>query len=662
MKFGERNGLKLIVRFALISLPMVALFIVCGINFLPIEFTGIQLDGKPWAGLDGDTVYLTLMNLVIAVYTLAVTAFIFLATALMERREKYEQETIRIMLKESTFYLMVLSVISVIGIIGCLIVERTDNCASLIKKGISILSIIDLGFLLFYSVSIINYENRLVSTAKRERWKLEQWAITQGNKDTQVTFQMIGDLSMIVDRLLENHAREYHYIENQHVLKQLAGKNFAETYSKIVSYRDFLRIENRSSSTPWECAPQLWNVLQDLQDLLKANLLQGENLTDMSFIGKSFFKTKKAFILNDAVMSDSLFVEVDLSNADLKRVDMSRTRLHKVNLSDANCEDSVFTESVWNGVKISEKSSFQNAVFRDVDFNGQKFLGKANDQYVKLIKLMNTSFVHSNMLSCELKYADLSHSNLKNALLSGAKIDSTALSYADLSGAIMVGISMNHSDINNDVFPLSQFLKENQKNGDIACFGFELTLQDGTPLSPAFYANLENATLAESEIKRINWNGSRIANCNFTYAVVQQCKFVSSYGQNVTFRDAVISDCFFQYATLNSADFSYTQIDKCDFTDANLQNSLFVHMSPGNELGNICDTIFLRTNFSGAQFQGCKFYKCNFTDANFANTTLNNVEFVDCVFSEETNFSDSYQIGVKGLPSQKKKSAFIWRK
>lgn len=680
---SEKGGvsLKLLNFLKFLVILLFAYSLVCGINLFSIQYAGLELDGVFLGGLDGDAVYLTLMNLVIAIFTLAVTAFIFLATALMERRERFEQETIRMMLKQCTHRLLALTVVSTICIIGCLIVERTENCPVMLKRGISLVAIIDIIWLLNYSFFIINYEKQLSKYARRGRKKIEKWAKKiikkqteqqakqqvqqqtqqqvqqQPQQDALPIYQMLGDLSMVVDRLIENHAKEFHHTEESHVLLAITEKHpdFAEIYFKLVSYRNHLRIEGRYSTETIECSSPIFKLIQKLQDILNKELMKGESLTNMSFIGKGFFATDGRLDLSDTVLSDALFKEVDFINAQMIRTDMSSTRLYGVTIVNTVCDEAVFSETVWNGVEILGTSSFDRVVFRDADFNGQSFSGKDDVSGIMLLKLTNTSLVHANMLGCELSCVDLSYSNLKNALLSGARCNVFALSYADLGGAILTGVSMGYNSKNSDAFSISQYLRENQRKENTPLPGFELFSNDGTPLCPAFYVNLENATLTEACISQVNWNGSRIANCNLTYAVIKQCKFDNCYGKNVTFRDAIINDCSFRYAMLNFADFSYTQISECDFTDANLQNCLFVHMSLSDELGNVYNCNFVRTVFSGSQFQGCRFYKCNFKDASFDNATFINVEFVDCIFSKNTNFSNTYQMKVRGLPLKKQR-------
>lgn len=681
VKLSEQGKQELRQRLLLWSVIPFGIVIVYGLRIL--------LDGEPLGGLVGDSIYLILMNLVIAMYTLAVTVFIFLATALMDRREDHEQKTIQSMLKSRTRMLVRLSFLSFFCMICCLLVERMDQCNIHVKRFVTIASIMDVCLLSLYSVTIIGYENEIRKTARQCRIELEGKIIPRGHVGPKVTLQMLGDLSMIVERIIDNHAKEYHYANRMQILEQVIGADFTDDYSTIISYRDYLRVENANLDERMECAPQLWDIIDKLQKELKTCCMRGESLTDMSFIGDALFHleakdpkagkqtdsfgdhaaitdngetAKNAFNLSDAIVSDSLFVDFNLCHADMSRTDMSRTRLFRVHLEDATCIESVFTESIWNEVYLSPQSNFDKAVFRDADFNGQTFLGgiweteqsqDGEPGEFRLLLMTNASFVHANMLRCNFSCVDLRNSSLKNALLSNARFDTVALCFADLSGAIMIGASMLHDGQHPGAFPARNFVRENHRNGETPIPGFELSLQtkDGlVQLCPAFYANLEGSNLTESCISQYNWHGSRIADCNLTFSVIRHCIFDSCYGKNITFRDSEITHSYFRHAMLNTADFSYTQIDDCNFKDASLQNSLFVHIRDNQEAGHIRNCSFKRSNFFGSQFQGCVFENCSFEDTNFSDTTMLNVSFINCTFSEGTNFSNSYQIHVDGLP------------
>lgn len=665
MKLSKQGTFELRHRLVILLSPLIGFIMVWGLGYFVPTLQGIALDGEAFGGLDGESIYPTLMNLVIAIYTLAVTVFIFLATALMERRADYEQETIHQMLDNRTKMLSWLSIVSSVCIIGCLWIDRLEHSCISFKEVLCWISIVDICLLLIYSVTIINYEKEIVNTARLCRLRLENEIVCreQSCKGGDVTLQMIGNLAMVIDRLIDNHVKEYHYNDRKQVLRNVIGKGLegdtlADDYLLLISYRDFLRVEYSDSEEKAQCAPQFTGIINRLRGRLKTELMMGESLTDMSFLGEAFYEHDYPFNLNGTIMSDSLFCGINMNCANLSGADMSRTRLINVQLEDADCTEAVFTETIWKDVIISPWSTFDKAVFRDADFNGQNICGGKRYDDFYLLQMTNASFVHANMLHCGLHYVNLCSSSMRNALLSDACFNTTALSSADLSGAIMTNVVFKHDGIYPNAFPPEVFANKHIVNGKVLP-GFELDIDargELKQLCPAFHANLEKATLAQSQISGYNWNGSRIADCNFTFAEIKDCVFDSCFGKNVSFRDAEICNSKFTHAMLNSADLSYTEISDCDFTDANLQGCLFIHKTDIGNDGHIIGCRFDRANFSGSQFQGCVFVNCSFRNANFAETTLMNVEFKNCTFLKTANFEDSYQIDVRGLPPMQKQA------
>lgn len=665
MKLSKQATFELRRRLVILLSPLIGFVMVWGIGYFVPTLQGISLDGEAFGGLEGESIYPTLMNMVIAIYTLAVTVFIFLATALMERRADYEQQTIHQMLENRTKMLSWLSIVSSVCIIGCLWIDRLENSCISFKEMLSWMAIVDICLLLIYSVTIINYEKEIVNTARFCRLRLQNEVESREKSCNagDVTLQMIGNLSMVIDRLIDNHVKEYHYNDRKQVLRNVIGKGvegdtLADEFLLLISYRDFLRVEYSNSEEMPQCVPEFIRIIKRLRGRLKTELMAGESLTDMSFLGEHFYDHKYPFNLNNSILSDSLFVGINMNCANMYGADMSRTRLIGVQLEDVDCTEAVFTETIWKDVKISPWSTFDKAVFRDADFNGQDICGGEMYDEFSLLHMTNASFVHANMLHCGLHYVDLSSSSMRNALLSDACFNTVALSSADLSGATMTNVVFKHDGVFPNAFPPDVFAKIHMVDGKVLP-GFELYIDVGgnrKQLCPAFHANLEKATLAQSQISCYNWNGSRIADCNFTFAEIKDCIFDSCFGKNVTFRDAVICNSKFTHAMLNAADLSYTEISDCDFSDANLQGCLFIHKTDIGSDGHINGCCFDRSNFSGSQFQGCVFVNCSFKNANFAETTLMNVEFKNCTFLKTANFENSYQIDVRGLPTVQKQA------
>lgn len=690
MKRSNRRKSEKLDRWDIIGLLIafaVGIWMING-GIIP-GLKGILLDGVLLGGLDGESIFPTLMNLLISIYTLAVTIFIFLATALTDRREDYEQSTIHKMLGKRTNMLFVLSIISVVCIVCCLWIDRLEQIWGSVKSFVSWVSIVDICLLLNYSITIIGYDSEIRRTAKKHRKQLETDIKSKnpnlGSEEPEVTMQMIGNLAMVVDRLIANHVKEYHYNDREQVLHHVlsfkpkdtnktsqdpidksiariakmvledvrrADDQIVADYQQLISYRDYLRVEYTDSEEMAQCDSHFLGTIDRLRGRLKTELMMGESLTDMTFLGDSFFEHRWPFNLSGAILCDSLFSEINMNGANLTGADMSRTRLVGVSLKNADCSKAVFAEAIWKDVIISAGSNFDKAVFRNVDFNGQNFYGGKVDDEFQLLPLTNTSFVHANMLDCGMHCVDLRYSSMKDALLPGARFNTAALSFADLSGAILTKVLFQHDGIYPEAFPPEEFALMESKNceDNKVLAGFELEIQvkgKKKPLCPAFHANLEKATLAQSIISQYNWNGSRIADCNFTHAKINDCVFDSCFGRNVTFRDAKVRNTRFNHAMLNTADFSYALTSGCDFTDANLQNCLFIHKDDSEKNGHIHGCTFLRTNFARSQFQGCVFKKCNFENANFSRATQMNVEFHDCTGMETANYEDCDRNDVK---------------
>ena len=163
------------------------------------------------------SIYATLITILLTLLTLAVTAYVFLATALKERREGYEQETVRQMLKVRTNYLLILTILGIISLLSCFLIDNAD-CSiefptylrGLTITGTSIVCIL----LFFYIYSIIAYEDGLVAFAHKARRKLfSPKSKGETVQDLSEVFKSIGDLEMLVMTLVTNHKDNFHSVD-----------------------------------------------------------------------------------------------------------------------------------------------------------------------------------------------------------------------------------------------------------------------------------------------------------------------------------------------------------------------------------------------------------------------------------------------------------------
>lgn len=588
------------------------------------------------------SIYATLITVLLALLALAITAYIFLSTALKERRETYEQEAIGMMLRRQTRHLIGLTAGGIVCLFACLLLDNLNICANgpatvsypmtLTVAGSLLTSLL----LLCYTCGIVNYEKKLKHVAKAARQKL--WKREKGKEHkasgcnkkealdkTELFFKQVGDLELLVRQLIHNHKDDYHDVDSMSTLRSITDEKFTSRYQSLIRFRDFLRIERGSLAMDELSSVHL--ALTELESELRGGRLNGERLRDLSLVAPFLTQSNEPFQLRSTVFAQSALVNVDFSGGDLVGADFSQTRLDRVSFAAATCTEAVFSGAVWKNVELNVHSNFESAVFRETDFNRQKFSGDCWN----ICHFQNASFVQSNLLECCFSCVDLRFTSFKAALMSRIELDRVCLSYADLSDAILTGANLTYTQKSTGdpyCFPPKWYWKDSQ-------------MQDGTPLSaykyrwkgqllcPAFFLNLERATLAQACLSCLNMTGSRMANANFSDASIQLCIFDRCYAQSATFQEAALMRCRFDHAMLSLIDFSYARLDDCDFCNANLQDCLMIQTSVSGSSENP-PASFRQVNFTGAQIRECRFTNCDFTDALFVDTDLTGTKFWNC--------------------------------
>ena len=593
------------------------------------------------------SIYATLITILLTLLTLAVTAYVFLATALKERREGYEQETVRQMLKVRTNYLLILTILGIISLLFCFLIDNAD-CSiefptylrGLTITGTSIVCIL----LFFYIYSIIAYEDGLVDFAYKARRKLFS-SKSKGEtvQDLSEVFKSIGDLEMLVMTLVTNHKDNFHGVDTSDTIRaiiedktdQKTGGNkpdeFVESYNKLISYRDFLRVEQQKTGKMVKITQEEFDhvksCIKGVEDKLKTDFLAGERLKNLNIIAPFLNISTSKFSLEATVFSESAFENVDFQNAKLYGADFSRTRLNKVSFKSADCTEAIFSEAVFRDIEVDTSTVFGNAVFRSTDFGQQSFCTD-NENNKGVFCFKRASFVLANLMECFFSACDFRCANFNHALMTRIDLDSVCLSYADLSQAILTSAKLHFQSAKADCFPLEKYWNSNQLEED-GCPSFSYTNSwNEQCLGAAFFANFEQSTLSQASISAYNFVGSRMADANFSDAIIENCIFDRCYGQRATFQEAVIKFCRFQYAMFDTADFSYAEIADCDFSDINLRDCLMVKARVS---GNAqVRASFQRANFTNAQLRGCHFTNCDFRGTRFTDADLLDVIFQNC--------------------------------
>lgn len=577
------------------------------------------------------SIYATLITILLALLALAVTAYIFLATALKERRESYVQKTVEQMLAVRTKQLLFLTIFGILSLLLCFLIDNADSelkfpaCLHFLTiTGASIACVL----LMFYICTIITYDHGLRTFAYRARRIIFlSESGEQIDHDMSDVIKSIGDLEMLVMTLVANHKDNFHGADAFDTIRTIM-EDQSENYDKLISYRDYLRIEQQTTGKSIRITKKEYDrvrkTIKEVEDGLKERYLLGERLKNLNFVAPFLQISEKKFFLKATVFSESAFEKVDFSNAILNSADFSQTRLNEVNFEGANCTEGIFSEAVFREIKVDTGSIFRNAVFRNTDFGRQKFDTDSSNAFC----FEGASFVHANLIECIFSACDFQYANFNRALMTSINLDSVCLSYADLSQAILTNAQLHFRAEKADCFPLEKYWKNNQAK-EHGCQPFSyIDSWHEQRLGAAFFVNLEQSTLSQASISAYNFVGSRIADANFSDAIIENCIFDRCYGQRATFQEATIQFCRFQYAMFDTSDFSYAEIIDCDFSDINLRDCLMVKSKVhGNTQVFAC---FQRANFTNAQLRGCRFTNCDFRGARFTDADMLGVVFQNC--------------------------------
>ena len=522
MNKGRKNDCWYFLRI-LVFIVLCILFGFAAWYFLPLCI--------PFRVTTTTSIYATLIPILLALLTLAITAFIFLSTALKDRRQPFEQEAIRAMLDKRTSQLLGLTVGGLFCLAACVFLDNTTSAffqEPLFIASATVLSFVESVLLIWYIWYIIKYESDLRSIAKKARKKLySEGGGSTNSGDEATVFKLIGDLELLVNQLLHNHKDNFHRADGMDTLNGITTQDFADKYKRLISYRDFLRVEglDAAGAGEWESVRKdIWALENDLRE----KYLKGERLKNLSFVAPFLEQGDKPFCLQTTVFTGSAFEKVDLACADLTSADFSQTRLNGIRLlKGATCKETIFSESVWKEVKVDTTCNFEKAVFRDADLGRQAFRAEPG----QVFRFQNASFDGANLLDCVFQSADLRFANFQNALLIQAVLNTVCLSYASLRRATLTGMELKFDQTGSYPFPPKEYWQPSQRDQAGNPFpGYEVRWR-GHSLGPAFFMNLEHAVLSQAYFSDYNFTGSRFAGANLSDTLFKYCIFDRCFGQ-----------------------------------------------------------------------------------------------------------------------------------
>ena len=181
------------------------------------------------------------------------------------------------------------------------------------------------------------------------------------------------------------------------------------------------------------------------------------------------------------------------------------------------------------------------------------------------INLERVHIEHANLKDANLKgvvldyrniqYTDLQGANLKNADISDAYFYGVNLQGADLTGANLKNTHVNDSNMNH----------ANLQDADLRGVNFQGASLFGTNFHGAL---LQGALMAETDLRKINFDGANMQFANLEYA---------------NLHDASLQDTNIQNANLENANLRGANLSGADLQGANLKNANLL----GTNLSNV---------------------------------------------------------------------------
>lgn len=622
-----------------------------------------SFDGAMLKALDPEpittTVYATLITILLALLALAVTAYVFLTDSLKDRREPYERESIDRLQNAYTIFLFGLAILSLLALLFCFLTDNSD--IAFFKTGctpfftIALSSIVSI-LLFLYICLIICHDGCLASYAHAARKKLISASPGAGpSVEIDDVFKWIGDLEMLGEQLIQNHKENLHVSNDKSALLRITSENFCGVYSKLISYRNYLWVEQKRQMDGailirYSEYHKVRRLVREAENDLRHCFLQGERMQGKSFTAPFLSRGTEPLCLEGAVFTNAVFEKnpnpphlfagegIDFQKAALRGADFTRARLNGLNLKGAKCQEAVFTDAVLNQIQVDERSCFKRAVFQNTDFGSQKFRARRES-----ICFKDASFAGALLTNCLFTWCDFRQAVFNQAVMSSVILDSICLSYADLSDAILTHASISFQQDEDSHFKPEKYWLPIKLSEDKTPLPAYTDRWNGRWMGPAFFVNLEKSILSQASISNYNFIGSRMSNANFTDARLEYCILDRCYGQQASFQEATLENCRFSFAMFNQVDLSHAKIINCDFSDCDLRDSLFVQAAIQGEEHQ--RALFHKANFTHAQIRAGVFTLCDFTDALLEDADLRNTIFERCVF-KNTSFLQSDMRGV----------------
>lgn len=483
-----------------------------------------------------------------------------------------------------------------------------------------VITIVPIVQLTRFDFSIINYENGLVETAKKQLCIINKSNAQTTSMEKNKFLMLVNNVETVLERIAENHQNAlkhsaddslvsmalYSKVENSDAVsgQKAVRRELAEKYRKLIEFRNYILHDDQiNDDDKIEVSDEILSTV----NLVFNNVLSNEIISDISLSN---------LVVHSVNFEKTTFKNCSLnsvefhSKSNLRSADFRDSSLNNIKLNDADCSNANFSNAKLINVEISIETNMVGTIFHNADMSGLHRIGSV-DCTGQSINLMYSNFTKANMINLDIQNTTFDHGDMSCAQLFNSKIgysshrkNNTTFKFVNLKGAVLTNSKVHNCDFTN--------------------------------------ANLSEATLANSNICHTNWQECRFLNATFTESEISHSAFDKSYCGNISMKGTIMLSTTFDHATLNSADFSAAHLDNVSFDDAVCRDALFVGTSIANSSFERC--ILANCRFVSAGNNSIS--NCNFNHSNLSNSSISNVEFIDCDFIG-CDLSNSRLINVK---------------
>lgn len=266
-------------------------------------------------------------------------------------------------------------------------------------------------------------------------------------------------------------------------------------------------------------------------------------------------------------------------------------------------------------------------------------------------KLIDSSFIRTeldcaNLTGCDLSMSDMNNAHAESAIFDRAKMVRVNISDTRLSGssfvkAIVRRAGINGSDLTGTVMTDTEILSTSIRDSDFSGTDMRSANCVDVEAENVRFANstfdgsrIDDGTFRGCDFTGTNFGDSAINNMYFQDLTLNAVRFdnadiMESIFVGCSMYDSFCSDVNFTGSVLMGVNLSEARISDCDFNKA-----LICPYRPGREDAETAVPLFRHSTMSGNTYTDSEVIGAVFEYANMSNTRASNTVFRECDFSK----------------------------